>query len=143
MVDVIDSGAVKPANSGPLPVCLLVEDEAFLATRLEIEFSEAGFEIAGPFKRVENALAWLEHGRPHIAVIDTQLEDGSSAPLARALEAKGIPFIVHSGSDPDSRGEDPTLFGTTWLTKPVLPSVVVQEAQRIIAARSFAGDAAT
>jgi len=118
------SGSSDPA---PMPVCLLVEDEAVLATLLEVEFTEAGFELAGPFKRVEDALRWLETGTPDIAVIDTMLVDGPSTRLALALKQRGVRFIVHSGSDQGPAGTDQAFAGAPWLIKPILPSAVVRE----------------
>lgn len=133
MSDADDSamgGASKPARR---PVCLLAEDEAVLATLLEVEFNEAGFEVAGPFKRVEAAIGWLEGAIPDIAVIDTMLADGSSAPLARALKDRAVRFIVHSGSDPGPGGTDEVFSGAPWLTKPMLPGEVVGEVRRLLA----------
>lgn len=116
------------------PVCLLAEDEAFLATLLEVEFTEAGFDIAGPFKRVEDALGWLQTATPDIAVIDTILADGPSAALAVALRERAVRFIVHSGSDPGPGGTHEAFSGAPWLTKPMLPGAVVEEVRRQLAA---------
>lgn len=132
--DIGDMGEALVESSTParLPVCLLAEDEAVLATLLELEFSEAGFEVAGPFKRVGDALAWLENATPDIAIIDTMLADGSSARLAVAMKQQSVRFIVHSGSDPGPNRTDDAFTGAPWLTKPVLPSTVVEAARRLL-----------
>ena len=134
-----DMGEALAASSTPasLPVCLLAEDEAVLATLLEVEFTEAGFEVAGPFKRVEDALAWLENATPDIAVIDTMLADGSSATLALALKQRSVRFVVHSGSAPRANGTDDAFTGAPWLTKPMLPDTVVETAQRVLRVREW------
>lgn len=126
-----DSSTRDSSQSDRSPVCLIAEDEAVLATLLEVEFTDAGFTVAGPFKRVQDALGWLESGTADIAVIDTMLTDGPSVPLALALKDRAVPFIVHSGSDPGPA--NPAFEGATWLTKPMLPGDVVQEVQRLLA----------
>jgi len=127
-------GTAGNASTAMRPrICLLAEDQAFLATLLEVEFDDAGFKVAGPFKRVGDALGWLESGEVDVAVIDTVLADGPSTQLALALKDRGVRFVVHSGSNPEPANADPAFSGAPWLIKPILAGLVVQEVQRLLA----------
>ena len=100
------------------PLVLLVEDEALIALALTDDVETAGYDVAGPFHRVRDTLAWLEQHTPDVAIIDIQLRDGSSIDLARVLRERGVPFIVFSGEKRDRRSPD-AFEGGRWLSKPV------------------------
>jgi DNA-binding response OmpR family regulator len=100
------------------PLVLLVEDEALIALALADDVETAGYEVAGPFNRASDTLAWLAQHTPDVAIIDIHLRDGSSADLAGVLRQRGVPFIVFSGDKRD--GRSPEAFeGGRWLSKPV------------------------
>ena len=100
------------------PLVLLVEDEALIALALADDVETAGYQVAGPFNRASDTLAWLEQHTPDIAIIDIHLRDGSSVDLAGVLRERGVPFIVFSGDKRD--GRSPEAFeGARWLSKPV------------------------
>src|SRR5918997_6794581 len=100
------------------PLVLLVEDEALIALALADDVETAGYDVAGPFHRASDTLAWLEQHTPDVAIIDIHLRDGSSVDLAGVLRERGVPFIVFSGDKQD--GRSPEAFeGSRWLSKPV------------------------
>ena len=100
------------------PLVLLVEDEALIALALTDDVETAGYDVAGPFHRARDTLAWLEQHTPDVAIIDIHLRDGSSVDLAGVLRDRGVPFIVFSGDKRD--GRSPEAFnGARWLSKPV------------------------
>jgi DNA-binding response OmpR family regulator len=59
------------------PCCMIVEDQALIGISLEAFLEEAGFSVAGPFLSCADALRWLEHNTPHVAVLDVRLRDGT------------------------------------------------------------------
>lgn len=76
---------------------LVVEDEPMLAFAFEECLIDAGFEIAGVASRVRQALEIVERGECEAAIIDANLAGVSAAPIALALLARAIPYIVVSG----------------------------------------------
>ena len=102
---------------------LIVEDEPMLAYALEESLVEAGFELAGIAGRVEQALKFVERGDCDAAIIDANLAGVSAAPVASALLARSIPFIVVSGySREQQRGAFP---GAPFVQKPYRPDDLV------------------
>ena len=95
---------------------LVVEDEPMLAYAFEECLVEAGFEIAGVAGRVSQALKMIERGESDAAVIDANLAGVSAGPIASALVARSIPYIVVSGySQEQQRGAFP---GALFIQKP-------------------------
>lgn len=80
-----------------VPRVLVVEDELMIVLMLESLLVEAGFEVADVATKVEPALAFLEASAFDGAILDANLAGVSSAPVAAALAARSIPFLVVSG----------------------------------------------
>ena len=76
---------------------LIVEDEPLVAEDLRIVLVEAGFEIAGVAFRVATALSLIESVGCDAAIVDANLAGASAVPVAAALSARGLPFVVLSG----------------------------------------------
>ena len=96
---------------------LVVEDEAVISLVVSEELFSYGYEVAGPFGRCAEALAWLRQNNADLAILDYQLKDGSCLPIARELNQRGIPFMVFSASFPAPK-EPPELAGVPWIGKP-------------------------
>jgi len=79
---------------------LIAEDEFFIALDLETVFQDAGAQVVGPVRRVEDALALPLEGFD-AAVLDLELEDGCCYPFALKLLEAGIPFILATGHSRD------------------------------------------
>lgn len=75
---------------------LLCEDEPIVALDVKIMIEDAGFRVAGPFARVDKALAEID-GDFVAAVLDVRLRDGDVFPVAERLHKRGVPLIFHSG----------------------------------------------
>ena len=99
------------------PCCMIVEDQALIGMSLEAFLEDAGFSVAGPFLSCADALRWLEHNTPEVALLDVSLRDGTSLPIAHELKGRNTPFAVYSGL-PFTRNLPDELQGVPWLEKP-------------------------
>ena len=111
---------------------LIVEDEAMVALDLAQELSLAGFEIVGPAASVTKALALVRSVGCDVAVLDVNLGDETSVPIAQELLARGTAFIVVSGYSRERHWEG---FGNAQVfNKPVRPGILVAALEQCVAA---------
>jgi DNA-binding response OmpR family regulator len=77
---------------------LAVEDEYYLAMSLEGDLTAAGVHVLGPVPSIEQALSLIA-SEPDIdaAVLDLNLGGEMSFPVADALAARAIPFVITTG----------------------------------------------
>jgi CheY-like chemotaxis protein len=78
---------------------LIVEDEMIVAMLIEDLMRELGVTDVLICPDVASALETLKTRSIDCAILDLRVRDGNSTPVADALAAKGIPFVVSSGSD--------------------------------------------
>lgn len=76
---------------------LVVEDEYMVAEHIGMVLQDFGCDIAGPVATIEEALAAVNGGRLDGALLDANLNGDSSAPIAAALNAASVPFVVVTG----------------------------------------------
>jgi DNA-binding response OmpR family regulator len=93
---------------------LVVEDEPIIGFDIRQQLANAGFEVLEPATSVANALV-AEPGCD-VAVLNVNLGNETSEPIARRLQASGKPFVVLSGYSMDDLR--PWFKGATILTKP-------------------------
>jgi CheY-like chemotaxis protein len=99
---------------------LVVEDEIMIAMMLESFLDELGHPVAGIASSVSEALGMVELGGFGLAILDLTLDGGQrSSPVAEALVARGIPFIVSSGA---ADRLDGPFAGSPMLAKPYMLS---------------------
>lgn len=111
---------------------LIVEDEALLAIDLASNLTDAGFFVVGPATSVAKALRLIEKTGCDVAVLDVNLRDETSEPVARELRARSTPFLFLSGI---SKERLPNWFdGLVVLSKPAQTDVVVGALQECLAA---------
>jgi DNA-binding response OmpR family regulator len=128
--------AVSEDLSDERPRCLVVEDESVIATFLEEELRDAEISVIGPFTRCDEAIHRLQYISPHVAILDTQLLDGSSAQLALKLRARNIPFVVHSGYDRTHEQAIEAYAEAPWITKPSMPGDIVRAVKSLVEVKS-------
>jgi len=87
-----------------------------LAYALEESLREAGFQIAGVAGRLGPALEMIERGDCDGAILDVNLAGVGSGPVASALVAQSIPFIVVSGYSREQQQE--AFAGARFIQKP-------------------------
>src|SRR5690242_1454467 len=75
---------------------LVVEDEFIIAAEMDRTLRDLGrtVDLAAS---CEEALALLGRARPDIGLLDVKLADGDSGPVAAALRAAGVSFVVVTG----------------------------------------------
>ncbi len=77
---------------------LIVEDSVLLALELEAALTEAGAKVVGSATSVEEAMKHLTLAFD-VALLDADLNGQTVGPVAHALVARRIPFIIATGYD--------------------------------------------
>ncbi len=113
---------------------LILEDDAFIALDLESVMEEAGFDVICLASRVDDALDCIAQRAPDLALLDFNLGEETSIPVAEALQEMGVPFFFISGqtratvlADVDCTNHDTPEV----INKPFQPERVTREANRI------------
>lgn len=92
-----DEGA-KAGSAGSLPRrILLIEDNMIIALDTEEMLRELGVEDVVVAGSVTQALRAIETDKPDFAVLDFNLGEESSEPVARELARRNIPFVLATG----------------------------------------------
>jgi len=117
---------------------LIVDDEPLIAMDLEYMLVEAGFIIAGVTGNLQRALSLVESGICDAAVLDANLNGLSAAPIAVAMVARGLPFLVLSGYAPDQQHE--ALRAGRCLQKPADPVRVIKVLNQILSENKLRPD---
>lgn len=109
---------------------LIVEDEPIIALGVEDILIDAGFQIAGVAGKLEEALTLIEGGACDAAIVDANLAGVSASPVAIALAALRLPFIVMSGYSPEQmQGVFPD---AVFIQKPCRPEVLIERLNTLL-----------
>jgi len=103
---------------------LVVEDDMLLLMELESVLLDAGAEIAGLCRTVDDALTITDESRVSAAILDVRVGQQTIAPVARRLASRGTPFVFYTGqieSDPELK----EWKGHKVLSKPSRRSAIV------------------
>jgi DNA-binding response OmpR family regulator len=111
---------------------LIIEDEILVAMELESVLRNHRCHVLGPADTVERAIALIGEGGPEAAVLDLSLNGQSALPIAAALNARGVPFVVVSGFS-KTQWQAPELSRAPRLTKPVNHPTLLRELTRLLA----------
>ena len=111
---------------------LVVEDEPLVALELTQSLREAGFAVMGPARSVGQAMQLLEAGGCDAAVLDINLGEETSEPIARELIRTNTPFFTVSGYAAD-QGPD-VVAQVPAFSKPVQSERLIAGIGRMIAA---------
>ena len=85
---------------------LIVEDEPLIAMMIEDFLDMLGKDHAGTAESVATALEIVEAGGVDAAILDVNLTGGEQSwPIAEALAAADIPFILATGGSGDMVAE--------------------------------------
>jgi CheY-like chemotaxis protein len=75
---------------------LVVEDEFIIAMDLDRILQRHGFRVLGLAGTVAQALQMLARETPDVALLDVNLKGEPVTPVAEALRARGVPFVLVS-----------------------------------------------
>lgn len=95
---------------------LVVEDDYLVAALLGEMLTDLGHSVVGPFARLAPALDAAQKESVDLAILDVNLTEGDTSPVAGALRKRGIPLVVSSGYDSESLGA--SFAGAARLQKP-------------------------
>ena len=76
---------------------LLVEDDYLIGLKIKEILEAFGCEVMGPVASANKAVRLLEDDLPDAAVLDINIADGTSVPVAELLQRRCRPFIFVSG----------------------------------------------
>ena len=108
---------------------LIVEDEPLIAMMLEDFLDSLGHAVRGPCESVSEALGAVEQADFDLAILDVNLKGESVWPVATALRAKDIPFVLASGGHvepPPSEFAEVAMIEKPYTIDRVVP--VIEEA---------------
>lgn len=107
---------VGPLNDRPLEGrrVLVAEDNVILSMHVAEVLEAAGAEVVGPYPFPDEALGAVRHDVPDAAVLDYELMNGTSKPIAQALSRRGVPyayFTSHERGDLDDPNQTVPVLG--------------------------------
>lgn len=111
---------------------LVVEDEPLIALSLQFELELAGAVVVGPVPSVKDALPLVEAAEFDAAIMNVNLIDGPSYPLAEALQEVGKPFVFVTAFEHSMLPG--TFVSVPLLSKPVTTSMLLKRLSEILAA---------
>lgn len=109
---------------------LVVEDNDIIAELWASALEDHGAQIVGPVASVRDAILAIDRHAPHGAVLDVQLTDGLSFPVARTLAARAIPYVFVASFD--TRDLPADLGHAPLLTKPTSVASLIDAIQRLV-----------
>lgn len=105
----------SPRAGGGL--ALVLEDNLLIAMDAEDQLRDLGFAECMAAAGVARALELVATHDFAFALLDINLGDESSAAVAEALRARGVPFVLASGYGEDG-ATDPRFAGVPVIAKP-------------------------
>jgi CheY-like chemotaxis protein len=82
--------------------CLVVEDDALISHAFQMVLEDSGLTTVTPVESEEEALVFIAHGRPDIALLDVDILGGNSLGVVTALLAKDVPVAFIAGCEASS-----------------------------------------
>ena len=107
-------------NSGSNQRILVVEDSYLIGMQLKKDLNTLGHEVIGPAPNVKKALKLISEHEIGFAILDINLTNEDSYPIASALRDLNIPFFFITGYD-SAPFEDGEYSNHLLLRKPILP----------------------
>ncbi len=111
---------------------LVVEDEPLIAMMLEDFLETLGHHVHASCDNLDDALQQCEAGGFDLAILDINLKGELIWPVASALKAQGVPFVIASGGHvepPPSEFSDAPLLEKPYTIDRIEP--VLQQAAAV------------
>jgi CheY-like chemotaxis protein len=124
----IGVGAQTPSLAGRR--ILVVEDEALVAIALEDMLLELGCSVIGPALRLGPALEFAATEPLDGAVLDINLGDDRSFPVAEILSRRAVPFLFATGYG--GLGLEPPFDHAPVLSKPYCLSALEEALRQLL-----------
>jgi len=118
-------------SSGQGKSILIVEDEFLIAIHAADVMEGLGFTVLGPVATIDQALDMVASVGFDGAILDVNLSGSLVFPVAEALEARGVPFILTSGYE--ATGLPERWRGRPHLRKPVIERELARLAEDVFA----------
>ncbi len=104
-----------------------------IALDLEQILEQGGFAVAGTAGSAAEGLRLLDQLKPDAAILDVNLGEGTSEPVADALIARGIPFMFATGYG--DAGAIPERFAEVrTVRKPYSADTIIQQLGTLLGA---------
>ena len=97
---------------------LVLEDEMLIAMLIEDMLMDLGFAVVGPVASVEKAMSMAREENLQWAILDVNVSNALSFPVADILRERRIPFIFATGYG--SHGLDHRFKDAVVLQKPFM-----------------------
>ena len=114
----------------PRPSVLVIEDEPLIALDVVLTLEEAGYAVVGPAPTVPAALSALRDRKPDAVILDLNLQGELSIPVAEALQAARVPFLVVTAYNPAAI--PPKLRPAAVLVKPVAARTLLSVIEKLL-----------
>ena len=106
---------------------LIVEDDYLTAQGLSHTIADYGFTVVGPVDTADRAVHLIGHEPPDGVLLDVRLREGSAVEVAKALQKRGVPFVVMSGYSRDTLPSE--LRKAPFVAKPMSESELIDTAR--------------
>lgn len=114
---------------------LVVEDEFLVGSMVLSALERADFEVVGPVESCAQAHAMLDRGDIDFVTLDLTLRNGElSVPVARRLEALGVPYLLVTGNLGHAVAEEHGISPSKVLDKPFSIKDLIRSAQEMLSA---------
>ena len=80
-----------------MPRILVLDDEPLISMMVQDWLTELAYETVGPANSVTGALGLIDSTPLDAAILDLSLGKEDCYPVAEALRARGIPFVLVTG----------------------------------------------
>jgi light-regulated signal transduction histidine kinase (bacteriophytochrome) len=109
---------------------VIVEDQMLIALDLEQILEDAGVTVVATLTSPQDAIAWLgANAMPDFAILDVNLGDQTSEPVATYLAVRQVPFLFATGY---GEGGIPDTHTTALIVrKPYTPAAIVTQLGRM------------
>lgn len=124
---------VSTANAALPPdlAILLVEDQMLIAMDAEGMLADRGFTSVATANSAAEALRYIKSTPVAVAILDVNLGDSTSLPVAEALRERGVPFVFATGYG-DGGTIPPELADVPVVRKPYDAQALVSALSRVL-----------
>ena len=98
---------------------IIAEDSSLVLMGLEMLLEQNGIEVLGSAVTFAEAMTLAETTSPDVAILDVNLQDEMSWPVADVLAARGVPVVFATGYAPEEMLPPPFRLGFRLSRSPI------------------------